>query len=354
MKKLSLLWKKKLYNYYRRLETKDHELKYLFLEITRKCNLSCIHCGSDCSRDNSMKELTLDSWITIINYFHKLYNPVFVITGGEPLVRNDLNKVTAHLKNLNARWGMVTNGFSLTENVLKGLLYHGIESITLSLDGLENSHKYIRRHPNSWDKVIYALDLISNSDIKIKDVVTCVYPDNLNQLDDIGQLLLDKGINSWRLFRIFPKGAAKRNRNLLLNFEQSNYMIKWIEDNRSLYRKKGLDLNFSCEGYLPIEKDMKVRHEPFFCRAGISIASILADGTITGCNNNGPEYYQGNLNKDNFKEVWEDSFKEFRDREWLKTGKCAECNEWNYCKGSSIHLRDKSNKGPSFCYINKI
>lgn len=301
-----------------------------------------------------MKEMTLDSWISIIEYFHKLYNPIFVITGGEPLVRDDIFEITAHLKKVRARWGMVTNGFNLTKEAVEMLIDNGLESLTLSVDGLEKNHTYIRRHKKAWSRVDNALDIIGKSSVQIKDVVTCVYPGNINELNKIGDYLVDKGINSWRLFRIFPKGAAKRNSSLLLDFDQSNKLIKWIESNRKHYINRGVNLSFSCEGYLPIEIDNKVRPQPYFCRAGINIASILADGTVTGCNNNGSDYYQGNLIKDDFEHIWETRFQEFRNRDWLKTGKCKECNDWKYCKGSSIHLRDKSVDGPNFCYVHNI
>lgn len=346
--------KSSLFRKYKSNETCDHKLKYLFLEVTRKCNLACIHCGSDCSRDFSMSEMTTESWISIIDYMYELYNPFFVITGGEPLVCDGLFEITAHLKSKNASWGMVTNGMTLEDSVLKRLVNDGLESITLSLDGDEKSHKYIRRAPESWDRAVGALKLIGSSKVKTKDVVTCVYPGNLYSLEETAELLINKGIKNWRLFRIFPKGAAKNNKNLHLSFKESQYLIDWIKENRPAFIKKGLKIDFSCEGYLPLSLDREVRDEPYFCKAGINIASILCDGTITGCNNNGPDYYQGNLTKDDFHSVWENGFKEFRDKDWLKTGKCTECKEWKNCLGGSIHLRDKGVNGPNFCYIHDI
>ena len=63
------------------------------------------------------------------------------------------------------------------------------------------------------------MELIGNSKIFQKDVVTCVYPSNLNKLNETADLLIKKGITSWRLFRIFPKGSAKDKPELFLNFE---------------------------------------------------------------------------------------------------------------------------------------
>jgi radical SAM protein with 4Fe4S-binding SPASM domain len=298
-----------------------------------------------------MREMTLESWISVIDYLKKLYNPFFVITGGEPTVSDKLIPISAHLNNINSPWGLVTNGFSLSKELLTKLENNGLYSITLSIDGLEDSHKYIRRHPKSWENALNTLEYFSTSKIPIRDVVTCVYPNNITQLKEIGDILINYKINNWRFFRIFPKGSALKHPELFLSTEQSRVMLEFIKINKPYYKQNGLNLNFSCEGYLPMDLDSMVRETPFFCRAGINIASILADGTITGCNNNGPDFYQGNVSTDNFKEIWEKSFKEFRDRSWLKTGACKDCKEWKSCQGSSIHLREKSIQGPKFCYL---
>lgn len=343
-----------LYRKYKSLETKEHELKYLFLEITRKCNLSCIHCGSDCSADSSMKEMTTESWISIIDYMVKLYNPIFVITGGEPLVCDSFYPIISHLEKSGARWGMVTNGMALNPERLNTIINSGIESITLSLDGDEKSHFYIRRHPQSWTKVLNAVKLIGESSIPVKDVVTCVFPGNINELESTAELLIKNGITSWRLFRIFPKGGAADKPELQLSFQESQKLIKWISDNRQRLMFSGLNVSLSCEGYLPMALDRKVRNEPFFCRAGISIASILSDGTVTGCNNNGSEFYQGNLENEDFNNIWENKFKEYRGHSWKNSGKCKDCTEWKNCLGGSIHLRTKGTEGPQFCYMHEV
>ena len=342
------------YNRYKEIETQKHRLQYLFLEITRKCNLSCLHCGSDCSSDSSMEELSKEQWFDIIDQMYFTYRPFFVITGGEPLVRRDFFDITARLKSLNAPWGMVTNGLALTEEKLDQAISDGLNSITVSLDGSAESHTYIRQNSHSYSQAVNALELIGKKNIKFKDAVTCVYPKNLHLLDSTAELLLEKGITSWRLFRIFPKGAATRHNELMLSFEQSREMVQWIANNRAKLKKRGLAVSFSCEGYLNFSLDRKVRDEPFFCRAGVSIASILADGSITGCNNNSEKFYQGNIKDDTFSDVWNNRFTEYRDHEWKKTGICKDCKKWDSCKGSSIHLREKNVDGPLFCYEKKI
>lgn len=343
-----------LYRRYKNIEIKKHELRYLFLEITRNCNLTCIHCGSDCSKDRSMPEMTTDSWISIIDYMQEIYSPFFVITGGEPLVCDGLMTITNHLKSIKARWGMVTNGMALDQKRLNTLVENGLESLTLSLDGNRESHLYIRRSKGSWDRALKAMEIIGRSNIRTRDVVTCVFPGNIGALDETAELLIKNSIPNWRLFRIFPKGAAKNNQKLHLTFDESNYLISWISKNRLSYKQRGLNITFCCEGYLPIAIDNTVRDEPYFCRAGINIASILSDGTVTGCNNNGPDFYQGNLINSDFKDLWDNEFKEYRNSGWKKTGICEECKEWRNCRGGSIHLRERGHNGPLFCYVKDV
>jgi len=344
--------KQKLHAYYKSLEIKEHKLSYLFLEITRKCNLDCMHCGSDCKADVNFPELTTDSWIKIIDYIEKTYSKsvALILTGGEPLMHPDIYKIGQHIKEKGMRWGMVTNGIILNESRLTQLIDSGIYSITLSLDGLEETHNWLRNSPNAYKKTISALKEISKSNIHFKDVVTCVYPKNLHELASIADLLIEHNIEEWRLFRIFLSGRAKNNKELNLTFKQTQKMLQFITKNKKTYKKKGLNINLSCEGWIPMQTDLKVRDNPFFCRAGINIASILSDGTITGCTNNHEGFHVGNIIKDNFSFVWENRFDRFRKREWLTETFCKNCKHIKQCNGSSIHLWELSDKKPKFCY----
>ncbi len=347
--------RQRFYRIYTDRETKDHHLRYLFLEITRRCNLSCRHCGSDCSSDSTMREMTAETWKSVIRYMQKKYRPAFVITGGEPLVRADLFDITDELKRQKATWGIVSNGLTLDSDKLNRLCADGLNSITLSFDGPEDNHHYIRKNPSSYAKVISAMDLISRKKLQFKDAVTCVYPGNLKKLGETADILIEHGMTSWRMFRIFPKGKAVQNPDLILDFEQSGFLVNWIKENRKKLGRKGLNVSFSCEGYLPWKLDRSVRDEPFFCRSGINYASILSDGTVTGCNNNGPAYYQGNIADRDFSEIWENDFKMYRSPSWRKTGICTDCNEWDYCLGNSVHLRNSADaEGPGFCYLYRL
>ncbi|MDP3176929.1 MAG: radical SAM protein, partial [Spirochaetaceae bacterium] len=310
---------------HRDLEIREHALLYLFLEITRRCNLSCLHCGSDCARDAAFPELDAESWLSAIDYMKERYDPFFVITGGEPLASPDLEAITDRLGDRAARWGMVTNGMALEKGIFGRLVERGMSSMTVSLDGLAASHNLLRRNPAAFERALAAIELVGRSSLEFRDAVTCVWEANLAELGGIGELLAARGMNSWRLFRIFPKGRAADRPDLRLDREGTSCLLEWIAENRPLFAAKGLVLSYSCEGYVGMEMDRRIRDEPFFCRAGVNIASILCDGKVTGCNNNGSEFIQGDLADDDFSEIWERRFEVYRDRTWARTGSCADC-----------------------------
>ncbi len=344
--------KQKLHTFYKSLEIKEHKLSYLFLEITRKCNLDCLHCGSDCKAEVNYPELTTESWFKIIDYIVQTYSKsvAIIITGGEPLMHPDVYKIGRYIKEKGMRWGLVTNGIILNYSRLTKLINSGIYSITLSLDGLAETHNWLRNSKTAFKKTSTALSLIGNSNISFKDLFTCVSPKNLHELNKIAELLVKNKIKEWRLFRIFPSGRAKNNKELNLTFEQTQEMLQFIIKNKKVYRAKNLNINLSCEGWLPMQTDLKVRDIPFFCRAGVSIASILSDGTITGCTNNQEGFHVGNVLTDNFSYVWENRFNIFRKRKWLNETTCKNCKHFKHCNGSSIHLWEMGDKKPKFCY----
>jgi radical SAM protein with 4Fe4S-binding SPASM domain len=340
---------------YKKLETDRHELSYLFFEITRRCNLACRHCGSDCTSVTSAAELTADSWVKIARYVADRFgtSPAVVITGGEPLVHPEILRIGQGIRDAGLRWGMVTNGWLLTQERLTELQEAGMISITVSLDGLSATHDSLRGRAGSRDRAMQALEYIAASGIPHHDAVTCVYPDNLGELDAVARDLVEAGVKAWRLFRVFPLGRARDDESLKLDRESTRAMLDWVASARKRYAPLGLRINYSCEGYMPLALDRSVRDFPFFCRAGINIASILADGSVTGCSNNRSRFYVGNVLRDDFTELWENGFSVFRDRSWAKDGRCGTCREFKKCGGSSIHLWNDGKRDIEFCYCGE-
>ena len=258
-----------LFRSFRKNETEIHELNYLFWECTWRCNLSCRHCGSDCKAAAAVADMPFQDFLKALEPLEKRYprdTTIIAITGGEPLSRQDLADCGRQLRQHGFRWGIVTNGMLYDEARHRELVAAGLSSITVSLDGLEETHNWLRQHPQSFQRALRALRLIANDPRLIYDVVTCVHGRNLKELPQLKELLIANGIRHWRMFTIAPIGRAAGDRDLMLSRAQVEEMLQFIADTRKEGR---VDLKFSCEAYTG-KYEEEVRDSYFFCRAATS------------------------------------------------------------------------------------
>ena len=341
-----------LHPIYRRLERCAQPLRYLFVEITQRCNLECRHCGSDCGREAQRPELSAAQWCEFFAYLPRHFDRremVLVVTGGEPFCHPEFDRVLGGLSENGLTWGMVSNGWALTPANVAKVVDHGISSLTVSLDGLAPAHDWLRGRPGAFTRTVAGLRNVAAAGLPFFDVVTCVNPRNLAELPSVMALLVELGVPAWRLFTIFPTGRAKADPGLRLDDDQLRRLFAWIAEARRV-APRGLSLQYGCEGYLPARLDDAVRDEPYFCRAGISIGSVLCDGSISACPNISRDLIQGNVRSDDFATVWEERFVPFRRREWMKQGPCADCEQWRRCEGNSLHLWDPATASTALCH----
>lgn len=350
------LKKKIALNLYQKLKTNQrqlHELRQIFWESTLRCNLNCLHCGSDCKVDPDVKDMPLEDFLKTIDTIIPHIEPnktLIIISGGEPLMRKDLEQCGLELYKRGFPWGMVSNGMLLTEKRFQSLLNSGLRSITISFDGLEDSHNWFRGNKNSYKNALNAIKMLPKAKNINYDIATCAHSRNFNELPEIKKLLIEIGIKNWRLFTVFPVGRAKENPELSINSKQFKQLFEFIKETR----KEGLiDLSYGCEGFLG-NYEGEVRDHYFNCSAGVGIGSILVDGSISACPNLRSNFTQGNIYKDDFMDVWNNKFQNMRDRSWTKIGICKDCKSYKYCEGNGLHLHDGPNTEVNFCHLNAL
>ncbi|MFC2150918.1 TIGR04133 family radical SAM/SPASM protein [Bacteroidota bacterium] len=341
-----------LYRKYKKNTTKLHKLSYLFWECTLRCNLNCRHCGSDCKTNPEQKDMAAEDFLKAIDQIKPHVNPnelIIAITGGEPLLRSDLEMVGKELHNRGFPWGIVTNGYLLSKDRLVSLLKSGLRSITISLDGQKESHNWLRGNNQSYIKALNAIGLVSSVKDLVFDVVSCVNQKNIDDLPILKDLLVNLGVKNWRLFTISPIGRAKEDDLLHLNPDQFKELFEYIKT----IRKEGeIKASYGCEGFLG-SYESEVRDNFFFCRAGVNIASVLVDGSISACPNLRSNFVQGNIYEDDFMDIWNIKFSEMRNRKWTYKGVCADCNHYKYCNGNGLHLYTED-KELTFCHLEKL
>lgn len=331
---------------------KEHPLRQLFWESTVRCNIHCRHCGSDCRQQSTTPDMPRNDFFRVLDEIAQQQNPndVFVIIGGgEPLVRPDIVECAQGISDRGFPWGMVSNGLFLTPERFAQLKAAGMCSLTISLDGMEEDHTWLRRHPDCYRMAEQAIDLLVADGTIVYDVMTCVSQQNLPHLTTLREHLISKGVKEWRLATIFPVGRGSQDERLQLTGPQFRELLQLIRQTRQEGKIKA---SYGCEGYLgPYEGD--VRDWFFRCSAGITVASVLVDGSISACTSIRSNYHQGNIYHDNFMQVWEERFLPHRDHRWMKTGECADCPHWRFCEGNGMHLRDNEGR-LLLCHMQKL
>lgn len=347
------LW---LHRRFRQLETDVHELNYLFWECTLRCNLHCIHCGSDCTLDSGHQDMPMEDFLHAFDTIPKeelQHRFTVVLTGGEPLMRKDICQIGMELRKRRVGWGMVSNGQLYTQEMHQRLMAAGMGALTISLDGLAEDHDWMRGRTNTFGRTMEAIGIAAKERRLNFDVVTCVNQRNLPHLQEIHDLLASLGVPQWRIFTIIPIGRAKDYPELHLTDSQYVELMEFIKHKREV-KESAMNVTYSCEGYLG-QYERKVRQNPYFCHAGINIASVLIDGTISACPNIDRQAFgQGNIYKDNFYEVWQNKFQPFRNREWARRGMCKDCKAFKNCLGNGMHNWHDDCQEVINCHYRKV
>ena len=358
--KLSSLKKRgrlKIWEWSSRLEERLHELHYLFWEATLECNLRCLHCGSECqprrqADDSLTQEEVLETFRTI-SQDYDVDRLTIAITGGEPLVRSDFFEITAGLRQMGFVWGMVTNGTLVTREIADRCKATGMETVAVSLDGLEETHDWLRGQ-GTFSKAIEAVEIFTKSgDFSTVQITSCITPRSLDELEALHRLCVDLHVDEWRVLTIAPMGRASHHPELFLDGGQLRKLMSFLQE----CRKKGPSkpkVFYAEEGFLGVEFEGEVRDLLYRCFAGVNIGGILYNGDIAACPNLPRHLAQGNVRKERFSDVWENKYRIFRDRRWSKTGTCRKCEWWGLCRGNSLHLWDWGKMAPRMCHYRML
>lgn len=339
---------------YRDTLVQKPRLTDLFFELTDACNLTCLHCGSSASPCNRTY-LPFSDIRSVLDQVAAAYPPediMICLTGGEPLLHPDFFRIAQHSTRLGFSCGITTNGTLITREIAQKIADAGIYSVTVSLDGLEDTHDWFRNQPGAFRRAVAGIrnlrELQKNR--PLLQTTTVVHKKNIHQLDAQLELMAELKVDSWRVINLEPIGRALEHQDLLLDREEHKKLLRFI-------REKRYDLNipmevtYGCSHYLPTEYERTVRDHYFLCGSGISVASILCNGDIYSCLDiqRRPELIQGNIRTHNFVDVWENGFEAFRKDRTAHCSDCAGCPDKRYCRGDSAHTWDYDNNKPLLC-----
>jgi len=295
----------------------NRKLPKLDLNITNRCNFRCAHCAFD-SGIVQMPELSLNDLEKILEETKELGGKRFDITGGEPLVRTDVEDIIQVGKGLGYKIELVTNGYLLTQERLKRFKDLGLDGIAISLDG-SNSEVYNRlrnRDKETFDKVLENIGLTKKTGFYTK-VNTTVLSFNLEDIPNITQLALNLGVDEQGIYYFTPVGRGDRTSGLSVE------PLKWLEFVRTRlkqYQDKGMKL--SIEAPL-IEKETWNQGLGCIANNEQTHLQILPDGNVYPCAVLASYRVPiANLHDCSIKDIWNN--KELWKQYWQKLSKLFE------------------------------
>ncbi len=181
----------------------------VFWEMTKACLLKCRHCRAEAIPEPLPGELSTEEGMELIDQvrgFGRPY-PVLILTGGDPLMRRDLEEIVRYATDSGLRVGIAP---AVTERLLKSLdtlARYGIRYVSISLDGMAETHDHIRGVDGHFEVTVEVLRKLSSGDW-IPQVNTLVSKESVADLPDVAHLLARVGVRIWELFFLIKVGRG--------------------------------------------------------------------------------------------------------------------------------------------------
>jgi MoaA/NifB/PqqE/SkfB family radical SAM enzyme len=280
-KSLFLLKASRVYLGYR---LRSYRPALVMLRITNRCNQRCSFCVARKLQNGT--ELSTNQLLALVDDLADLGVPYLNITGGEPLLRQDLEQVAAHASRRHIRTMLNTNGLLVTE-ARASQLSRTFDMINVSLDGLEATHDRIRGKKGSFRLALQSLAMLrAQPNRKAKVFVHLVATsENIWQAEDFLKAMHGKADAASIMPAFSTKDKKVFSDPRLLRLWQSAYSGSYLQMSDLLFRKPALALGKE------------------FCDAGKLYCSVLATGDVIACSNN-PSLVMGNLNNQTFVAIW--------------------------------------------------
>ena len=267
--------------------------KIVEFEITLACNLRCIHCYCMAGK-KSEEELTTEEIKDLMVDLKNLGIWAFDIVGGEPLVRPDIYEILSFAREIGLRVMINTNGTLVTEKVVKKLKEVNPEVLVgVSLDGPDPATNDFVRGKGSFERAVRGIKLFVEwgFDPVILNVINAR---NWKRFEDMIKLAKELGVKKLYVDRFIPVGRGVQSRDVLDMSDED--WEKAIEHVRNVMDKYKDEMIFYVEE--------NITGDP--CTAGVTHASILANGWVVPCGHfrYNRELYMGNVREKPFSVIW--------------------------------------------------
>jgi radical SAM protein with 4Fe4S-binding SPASM domain len=369
----------------------ENKARLVFWEVTKGCNLRCIHCRATATELSSPTDLPTRAALGIIDQIAAAANPILVLSGGEPLYRSDIFQLARYATDKGLRVALATNGTLVTKDIARMIVDAGVRRVSISLDGADAAtHDAFRGIPGAFDAAVHGLRNLKALGMSVQINMT-IARHNAHQLPSVLQLARNLGADALHTFLLVPVGCGVDiAASQMVPPEEYERMLNWFYD-QSL--TGGIELKATCAPHyfrvarqrraadrraaaqltnistlapetspqpssigptdmtMPGSTGMAIKPQGIGhavghagghpsdlnamtkgCLAGTGVCFISHEGEVYPCGY--LPVIAGDLRKQTFSDIWENSevFHELRDTNNLK-GKCGCCEFRNVCMG---------------------
>ena len=368
------------------MKTLNHKPRLIFWEVTKGCNLRCIHCRATATELSSINDLPKTKALNIIEQISQLALPILVLSGGEPLFRSDIFELASYARDQGLRVALATNGTLVSPEVAHKIVDAGVRRVSISLDGADAvTHDAFRGIPGAFDQAVQGLKNLKALGMSVQINMT-IARHNAHQLPAVLEMSRQLGADALHTFLLVPVGCGVGiAEDQMVPADEYEKILNWFYDRA---QEGGIELKATCAPhYFRVDRQRRaaerraasVAQASFSgtgpeigpvdltmpgstgidlhphahraaaghpgaghpdgmnaatkgCLAGTGVAFISYQGEVFPCGY--LPALAGNLHQQSLAEIWESApvFQQLRDTDNLK-GKCGYCEFRNICMG---------------------
>jgi 12,18-didecarboxysiroheme deacetylase len=341
--------------------------------VTKACNLRCIHCYASADNRPSENELTTEEGFRLLEDLAQFGCPVVLFSGGEPLVRPDIFDLIAYAVRLGLRAVLSTNGTLIDHALAKELKKLGLSYVGISLDGIGEVHDRFRGSKGCFEKVVQAIENCQKEGLKVGLRFT-INKFNAEEIPKVFDFVEEMKIPRICFYHLVYAGRGTKLMEYDLSHEETRKWVDYIIDRTKELHDKGhkvevLTVDNHADGpylYLRMKREGNPRAEEVYQlllmnggnNSGVGIGCVSWDGEVHA-DQFWRHYSFGNVRKRPFSEIWMDTsdplMAKLKEKKKHVKGRCAKCRFLEVC-GGNFRVRAEAATGDTWapdpaCYL---
>lgn len=310
--------------------------RYVVWELTLKCDLKCIHCGSRAGKARR-DELSTEEALRVVDELAELGTREVTLIGGEAYLHEGWLDVIAALAKKGIEVGLLTGGRGMSSERAKLAKEAGATTVSVSVDALEATHDVLRGRKGSYRAALEAISNARDAGLRVSANTQIARP-ALREIEPMFEGLLDLGVVAWQVSMTVPMGRAADHPNLLLEPYQVLEVLPMLARLAKRAEARGARIFPGNDiGYFgPHETVLRPEGPRLSCQAGVLGMGLEADGAVKGCPSlPSRDYVGGNVRDASLRDVWEraEPLRMNRGKSPVLWGFCASCYYAEACLG---------------------